>query len=145
MNEAKPNEYGFARTRKDQDHITFTNATTRALLHREMVVVKDANNLAHIGFVVQPEGIAAAASGEIDLMTGDVIATGQREDAGTFVAGNANVFVSEQTNSVPAEIKQATAAGLFPLPAFIVSTVNGASGRLEVRMPAQNGTIAAAV
>lgn len=140
-----PNDYGFAQVERNVQQILHTNSTTRTLLFRELVVVKDANDKAFIGFVAEVDGIAASASGRVDLMEGDVVATQQREDAGVFVAGDTTVYILEQTNSDPADIKQASASGRFPLDALITQTENGAGGNIRLRMPPQDGTIIAVV
>jgi hypothetical protein len=137
--------YGFAQTRRNANQIRHTNGTTRTQLWRELVVVEDANGNAFIGFVAELDGIEAGADGQVDLFESDVISTEQREDAGVFVTGDSNVYVAKQDNSVPAEIKQASAVGLWPLKALIVETVNGADGRIRLRMPPQDGNIVAVV
>jgi hypothetical protein len=141
------NEYGFALREKGQQHIKHTNATTRKLLFNELVVVVDASSNAFIGIVQEIDGIAASGGvGKVELYEGDVISTQQVDFVNdTFVVDDSNVFVVIQDNSGPAVIRQATAAGRFPLKALIVGAANVSGGNIELRMPTQDGNIVAAV
>jgi hypothetical protein len=136
------NVYKFAQKRANVDQVSITNGTTRTLLSREMVVVVDGNGLAFIGFVAEADGIAASATGMVDLMSKNEIETNQFT-AGAFTAGDVKVWVTPQTNSVPATIKVAGATGDYPLNALIKSY--NASGTIRLLMPEQDGTAAAVV
>lgn len=138
-------EYGYHVVEKDVQQILHTNATTRILLYGEMVVVKDAANNCFIGFVKEIDGIAASGGiGRVDLETDNVVNTTQADFANdTFVVKDSVVFVTIQTNSVPALIRQATATGLFTLNALIVAADNVEDGNIQLRMPPQDGTIIA--
>jgi len=134
------NSYKFSVKTGKQEQIAHTNGTTRTLLHRELVVHTDANGKTFLGFVASPAGIAASATGMIDLFEEQEVTTNQFT-AASFVAGDVGVFVLAQTNSAAALIKQATAEGLYPLDALIISY--GASTTLRLRMPVQLGTAVA--
>lgn len=140
-----PNNYGFHPIKRGERQIDFTNSTTRTCEYGELVVVVDANSNAYVGVVMDTDGIAASATGKVDLMEGDVISTEQRADADTFVAGDTNVYLTIQDDSNPAEVREASATGRYPLKALVVATVNGADGRVQLRMPWQDGNIVAVV
>jgi hypothetical protein len=137
--EVKENVYKFALKKVDQQQIDHTNGTTRTLLFRELVVVVDANGAAFLGFVAETDGIAAAATGKVELYEGDEISTTQFT-AATFVPGDSVVWVLVQTNSSQALIKEASTVGAYPLNALIISY--HATNGLRLRMPHQDGTAA---
>jgi hypothetical protein len=137
-----PNDYKFEQKTAPQDHIAVTNGTTRTWKQHELVVAKDANNKAYIGFVSTPGGIAASGSGHIDIKQNKEITTNQFT-AGAFVAGDTTVHIVIQDNSNEAKINQASAVGRFALNALIISY--DASGVIRLRMPNQEGIIIATV
>lgn len=136
------NEYKFTVKTGRAGQITITNSTTRDWLYRELVVVADGNDLHFIGFVAEPGGIAAAASGQIDMFPEQEVTTSQYT-AGAFTEGDVNVYVTPQTNSAAALITVASASGDVPLAARIEEYDN-TNGFIRLRMPVQNGTAAAA-
>lgn len=135
------NDYKFSINNENSRHIVMTNGTTRTLKFRELVVVADALGQHFVGFVAERAGIAAAASGQVDLMEGKEISTSQFT-AGAFVAKDTGVFIVPQTNGSQALITQATAVGSVPLSALIISY--NASETIRLRMPVQSGTAIAA-
>lgn len=135
------NDYKFSVLAQDSKHIAHTNGTTRTLKFRELVCVTDALSQVFVGIVAERAGIAAGATGRVDLMEGREIATNQFT-AGAFVAGDVGVFIVPQTNGSQALITQATAVGSVPLNALIISY--NASETIRLRMPYQAGTAVAA-
>lgn len=138
---AKENSYQFSELKAKDDQLLFTNSSARTMLFRELVVVSDANDKLWVGFIADPDGVAAGASGLIDLMQEKEIATNQFT-AGSFVALDMSVFIVPQTDSDPASITQATASGSVQLDARIISY--DASGVIRLRMPVQTGMLTAA-
>lgn len=138
-----PNTYGCRVVEKGQQHVSITNSTTRTLLSGEMVVVTDGNSNAFIGIVADPAGIAAAATGKVDLNQGNVIQTNQVAAAQTFTVGNSNVYVAPQTNGGAAAIYAASAAGRFTLKSLITRKASDNSW-VELLMPPQSGDLTAA-
>lgn len=136
------NDYKFSILAEDSRHIVMTNGTTRTLKFRELVCVVDSASQYFIGIVAETAGIAAGATGKVDLMEGKEIATNQYT-AASFVAGDVGVFIVPQTNGSQALITQATASGSVPLNALIVAYDNTA-GYIRLRMPVQAGTATAA-
>lgn len=137
------NAYGYRVVEKGQQHISITNGTTRTLLYGEMVVVVDGNSNAFIGIVAEPDGIAAAATGKVDLNQGNVIQTNQVADSQTFTVENSNVYVAPQTNGGAAAIYAASAAGRFTLKSLITRKASDDSW-VELLMPPQSGDLTAA-
>lgn len=135
------NDYKFSIKAEKSPHILHTNGTTRTLKFRELVCVTDALSQVFVGFVAERAGIAAGATGRVDLMEGKEIATNQFT-AASFVAGDVGVFIVPQTNGSQALITQATAVGSVPLSALIISY--NASETIRLRMPVQSGTAVAA-
>jgi len=134
------NDYKFSQVESNVNQIPFTNGTTRTIKFRELVVSKDSNNNAFVGFVATAGGIEAGKKGMIDLFEKQTIATNQFTTA-TFKVSDSNVFITAQTNSSQALITQATGTGKFLLPALILDY--SASGTLRLRMPPQTGNITA--
>lgn len=135
------NDYKMSIKNENSQHIVMTNGTTRTLKFRELVCVKDALDQYFVGFVAERAGIAAAATGQVDLMEGKEVATDQFT-AASFIAGDVGVFIVPQTNGSQALITQATAVGSVPLSALIISY--NASETIRLRMPVQTGTAVAA-
>lgn len=137
-----PNEQGFYVVQKNARQIKYTNGTTRTVEQGEMVVVADGNSNCFIGVVATPGGIAAAATGEVDLCEGDVIMTAQVADSQTFTAKNTGIYFSAQTSSAAGSLYAASATGYYLLNALIDEVASDNSW-VKLRMPPQTGTIVA--
>lgn len=119
--------------------ITITNGTTRTLLFGETVFVSG-----WIGNVMEQDGIAASASGTIDVNPNRNISMNQVDVADTFAAQKNPIFFLPQTNSDPGEWKDTDATGLVSVKGEVIGSAPAATpAYIEYKPPYQNGDLAA--
>lgn len=119
--------------------VKITNGTTRTLLFGETVYVSG-----WIGNVMDQDGIAAGASGYIDVNPNRHISMNQVDTADTFAAGKNPIYFLPQTNSDPGEWKDTDTTGLVAMKGEVIGSAPGATpAYIEYKPPYQNGDLAA--
>lgn len=132
-----PNAYNFTEKELYGNDviINVTNGTTRTMLFGETVFLDG-----WIGEVVNQDGIAASAVGQINVNPNRNISMNQVDVADTFAAGKNPIFFLPQTNSDPGEWKDTTAVGLVLVKAEVIGSAPAATpAYIEYKPPYQNG------
>lgn len=115
--------------------VKVTNDTTRTMLLGETVFLNG-----FIGEVMNQDGIAAAADGEININPSRHISMNQVDATDTFAAQKNPIFFLPQTNSDPGEWKDTTAVGLVLVKAEVIGSAPAATpAYIEFKPPYQNG------
>lgn len=140
-NVVSPNSYGFTEKKLfgEPVAVTVTNSTTRAWEYGETVFVSG-----WIGEVMEQDGIAASASGRINVNPDRHISMNQVDAADTFAAGKNPIYFSPQDNSNPGEFKDTDASGLVAFKAEVIGSSPATTpAYIEFKPPYQNGDLAA--
>lgn len=140
-NAVNPNDYNF--TEKElygsDVLVDVTNGTTRTLKYGETVFISG-----WVGEVVEQDGIAAAATGKINVNPNRIVSMNQVDAADTFAAGKNPIFFSPQTNSDPGEWKDTDATGLVSVKGEVIASSPATTpAYIEFKPPYQNGDLAA--
>lgn len=119
--------------------VSITNGTTRTLLFGETVFVSG-----WVGNVIDQDGIAAAATGLIDVNPNRHISMNQVDVADTFAAQKNPIYFLPQTNSAVGEWKDTSASGLVTVKAEVIGSAPAATpAYIEIKPPYQNGDLVA--
>ena len=119
--------------------VKVTNNTTRTMLLGETVFLNG-----FIGEVMNQDGIAASADGEININPDRHISMNQVDVADTFAAQKNPIFFLVQTNSDPGEWKDTDVAGLIAFKAEVIGSAPAATpAYIEFKPPYQNGDLTA--
>lgn len=119
--------------------ISITNATTRKMEFGETVFVSG-----WIGNVIEQDGIAAAATGLIDVNPNRNISMNQVDVADTFAAQKNPIFFAPQTNSAVGTWKDTDASTLVSFKAEVIGSAPAATpAYIEFKPPYQNGDLVA--
>lgn len=142
-NVVAPNAYNFTEKKLPGGGapvgILITNGTTRTLLFGETVFVSG-----WIGNVMEQDGIAAGATGLIDVNPDRHISMNQVDAADTFAAGKNPIFFSPQTNSVAGSWKDTDATGLVSVKGEVIGSSPATTpAYIEYKPPYQNGDLVA--
>lgn len=117
--------------------VLITNNSTRTVLFGETVFFDG-----WIGNVMEQDGIAASATGRIDVNPDRHVSMNQVDIADTFAAGLNPIFFLPQTNSDPGEWKDTTAVGLVSVKAEVIGAAPGSTpAYIEYKPPYQNGDL----
>lgn len=115
--------------------ITVTNNTTRTMLFGETVFLNG-----FIGEVMNQDGIAASADGEININPNRHVSMNQVDVADTFAAQKNPIFFVPQTNSVVGYWTDTTATGSVEMKAEVIGSAPAATpAYIEYKPPYQNG------
>jgi hypothetical protein len=140
-NNVPPNAYNF--TEKElfgpDVLVAVTNASTRKMLFGETVFISG-----WIGEVVDQDGIAASASGHINVNPNRNISMNQVDAADTFAAQKNPIYFLPQTNSDPGEWKDTDASTLVPFKGEVIGSAPAATpAYIEYKPAYQNGDLVA--
>ena len=138
-NKVNPNDYNFTEKTVfgEVAAVTLTNATTRTLKFGETVFIDG-----WIGNVLEQDGIAAAASGRIDVNPNRTISTKQVDVGDTFAAQKNPIFFVPQTNSAVGRFVDTAANGNVELKAEVIGAAPAATPPyIEYKPPYQNGDL----
>lgn len=117
--------------------IKVTNNTTRTMLAGETVFLGG-----FIGNVMNDDGIAAGATGYIDINPNRHVSTNQVDVADTFAAGDNPIFFVPQTNSAVGYFTDTTATGSVSFKAEVIGAAPAATpAYIEFKPPYQNGDL----
>lgn len=136
------NAYNFTEKKQFGEPVAVevTNNTTRTVLFGETVFFDG-----WIGNVMEQDGIAAGASGKIDVNPNRHVSMNQVDAADTFAAGDNPIYFLPQTNSDPGEWKDTGAAGLVTVKAEVIGAAPAATpAYIEYKPPYQNGDLVTA-
>ena len=138
-----PNAYNFTEKKVfgEPVAIAVTNGTTRTWLFGETVFIDG-----WIGEVMDQDGIAASASGHINVNPNRHISMNQVDVADTFAAGKNPIYFAPQDNSIPGTWKDTDASTLVELLAEVIGAAPAATpAYIEYKPPYQNGDLVATV
>lgn len=119
--------------------ISITNSSARTVLFGETVFFDG-----WIGNVIDQDGIAAGASGLIDVNPNRHISLNQVDVADTFAAGLNPIFFVPQTDTVVGYFQDTTAVGSVSFKAEVIGAAPAATpAYIEIKPPYQNGDLVA--
>jgi hypothetical protein len=136
-----PNAYNFTEKEMlgggDTVQVSVTNNTTRTMLFGETVFLNG-----FIGEVIDQDGIAAAATGLINVNPNRHISTSQVDVADTFAAQKNPIWFTVQTDAIPGFFVDTTGAGLVLFKAEVIGAAPAATpAYIEFKPPYQNGDL----
>lgn len=140
-NKVPPNAYNFTEKELYGNDVlvAVTNSSTRKWLFGE-TVFEDG----WIGEVVEQDGIATSATGNINVNPNRHISMNQVDAADTFAAQKNPIFFSVQTNSDPGEWKDTDASGLISFKGEVIGSSPATTPPyIEFKPPYQNGDLVA--
>lgn len=144
-NSVPPNAYNFTEKKfpggGSPVDVLITNGTTRTMKLGETVFVSG-----WVGNVMEQDGIAAGATGRIDVNPNRHVSMNQVDTADTFAAGKNPIFFLPQTNSAVGQWKDTDATGLVSVKGEVIGTapiVGATPAYIEYKPPYQNGDLVA--
>lgn len=145
-NSVPVNAYNFTEKKVFGEPVTITvvNETTRDWALGETVFAKGvaANAGSWLGDVAEQDGIAAGATGTINVNPSRHVSMNQVDVADTFAVGKNPIYFLPQTNSDPGEWKDTGAAGLVTVNAQVISAGPAETpAYIEYKPPYQDGSL----
>lgn len=142
-NNVPPNAYNFTEKRHPGGgspvDVIVTNGTTRTVLFGETVFLNG-----WIGNVMEQDGIAAGATGRIDVNPDRNISMNQVDITDTFAANKNPIYFLPQTNTVVGQFKDTSASGLVTFKGEVIGSAPGATpAYIEFKPPYQDGDLSA--
>lgn len=140
-NAVEVNDYNFTEKEKfgNAVAVSVTNSSTRTLEYGETVFISG-----WIGNVMDTDGIAASASGLIDVNPNRNVSMNQVDAADTFAVGKNPIYFLPQTNSAAGEWKDTDASGLVEFKAEVIGSAPAATpAYIEYKPAYQNGDLVA--
>ncbi len=141
-NLVNPNDYNFTEKKlldnSGPKEIEVTNDTARTMKFGETVFLNG-----FIGEVMETDGIAAAASGLININPDRHISMNQVDPADTFAAQMNPIWFTVQTDLIPGFFVDTTDSGLVLFKAEVIESAPAATPAYIVfKPPYQNGDLA---
>lgn len=142
-NKVEPNAYNFTEKKllsnDGPKEISVTNNTTRTMLFGETVFLNG-----FIGEVMDQDGIAAAATGLININPDRHISMNQVDIADTFAAQKNPIYFTVQTNLIPGFFADTDATDLILFKAEVIESGPAETPAYIVfKPPYQNGDLVA--